>query len=94
MTDQAVICEYQPQHFTGQKARILALLLQNKGQWVPAYESASLAPQYSVRPKELLGADYVIENKTERVGRQVHGSFPLASCPRETESPSFAKGGQ
>ena len=82
---------HQPQLFTGQKGRILALLLQNKGQWVPSYSLSAAALQYCARIKELRDAGYKIENKTERVGRQVRGSFRLVARPGE---PDVAKGGQ
>jgi hypothetical protein len=80
--------------FKGQKAEILGELIGSRGRWIPAYKLASIALQYNARIKELRDIGYVIKNKTERVGRQVHGSFRLVSCPGETESPSFAKGGR
>jgi hypothetical protein len=85
---------HQPQLFTGQKGRILELLLSNKGNWVPAYKLSTIALQYGARLLELRAVGYVIQNKTERVGRQVHGAFRLVACPGETESLSFAKGGR
>ena len=70
--------------FKGQKAAILDLLLKNKGRWVPAYSLSAVALQYSARVKELRDAGYKVENKTERHGRQVYGSFRLVACPGET----------
>ena len=72
---------HQPQLFSGQKGRILALLLARRGTWVPAPELAKIALQYCARIKELRDAGYKIENQKERVGRQVHGSFRLVACP-------------
>jgi biotin operon repressor len=75
---------HQPLLFKGQKAAILDLLLKNKGRWVPAYSLSAVALQYGARVKELRDAGYQIENRTERYGRQVHGSFRLIACPGET----------
>ena len=72
---------------------ILAALLGRRGEWIPAYMLASIGLQYNARVKELRNAGYVIQNKTQRVSRQVRGSFRLVACPGETESLSFAKGG-
>lgn len=74
---------HQPRLFTTQKEEILNILLRNRENWVPAYELAGAALQYSARIKELRDAGYVIENRTKRVGRQVHGEFRLVSCPGE-----------
>jgi hypothetical protein len=74
---------HQPLLFKGQKAAILDLLLKNKGRWAPAYTLAGVALQYSARVKELRDAGHTIENKTERHGRLMHGSFRLVACPGE-----------
>ena len=75
------ISGHRPGLFKGQKAAILDLLQQNRGQWIPAYSLSAVALQYNARVKELRDAGYVIENKTARHGRQVHGSFRLVTCP-------------
>jgi Helix-turn-helix domain len=85
-----MIAGHQPQLFTGQKGRILALLLARRGTWVPAYELSAIALQYSARIKELRDAGFAVQNQTERVGRQVHGSFRLVACPGETAEVSHA----
>jgi hypothetical protein len=72
---------HKPLLFKGQKADILSLLVKNRGNWVPSYSLSAVALQYSARVKELRDAGYVIENKTARHGRQVHGSFRLVACP-------------
>lgn len=72
-----------PGLFTGQKGAILGLLLQNRGKWVPAYTLAGVALQYSSRIFSLRREGFQIENKTERHGRQVYGSFRLVACPGE-----------
>jgi hypothetical protein len=75
---------HQPGLFTTQKAEILDLLLKNRGRWIPAYSLSAVALQYGARVKELRDAGYQVENKTERCGRKVHGSFRLVACPGET----------
>jgi len=85
---------HRPALFTGQKAASLDLLVTNRGKWIPAYSLSAVALQCCAGVKEPCDARFVIENKTERVGRQVRGSFRLVACPGETESLSFAKGGR
>jgi hypothetical protein len=79
---------HRPELFIGQKAKFLSALLQHKGEWIPAYRLASIALQYNARVKELRDAGYATENRIERVGRQVHGSFRLVSGPGEPETPN------
>jgi hypothetical protein len=74
---------HQPVVFKGQRGKILRLLEESQSQWVPAYRLAGIALQYNARVKELRDHGYVIENKTERVGGAVHGSFRLVSAPQE-----------
>jgi hypothetical protein len=71
------------QLFTGQKAAILDLLLNRRGQWAPTSRVAELALQYSARVKELRDAGYTVENRTERVNGKIHGAFQLVACPGE-----------
>ena len=73
---------HRPNTLRGQKAAILEQLLNRRGTWVPAYQLAARALQYSARIKELRDAGYVI-NCAKRVGRRVHGSFCLVACPSE-----------
>ena len=82
---------HQPLLFKGQKAAILGLLLKNRGNWIPSYGLSAVALQYSASVKELRDAGYTIENRTERHGRQVHGSFRLVACPGEAgaENPTL-----
>jgi hypothetical protein len=75
---------HRPELFTGQKREISDLLLKNRGNWIPSYELADVALQYSARIREIRDAGYVIENQTSRHGRRVHGSFRLLACPGET----------
>lgn len=78
---------HRPQTFIGQKGAVLNLLLSHREEWVPAYRLAALALQYGARIKELRDAGYVIENRTTRVDKQVHGSFRLMACPGEDVRP-------
>ena len=76
---------HQLKTFPGQKGAILDLLLSHRDRWVPVYLLAALVLQYSARIKELRDAGYVIENRTTRAGKQVHGAFRLVACPGETD---------
>jgi len=44
-----------------------------------------VSSRQNARVKELRDAGYVIENRTTRVGKQVHGAFRLVACPGETD---------
>lgn len=75
-------------HFSSQSQtqadKIEALLRSRYGQWIPAYELSDLALQYcarinSIRKKLARAGDRErIENKTERVNGQCHGSYRIA----------------
>ena len=67
---------------TTQRTRILRLLQSRVGQWVPSYELAAIALQYSARVHELRRQGYNIENKAQNVNGQVHGAFRLV-LPKE-----------
>ena len=72
---------HRPEVFGGQRKAILDALLERRGEWIPSFVLAGIALQYSARVRELRNAGYTIENRTQRVGRQVHGSFRLVACP-------------
>src|ERR1035441_2441068 len=78
---------HQPQLFTGQKGRILALLLARRGTWVPAPELAGAALQYGSRIWSLRREGFTIENRVEHVNGQVHGAYRLVACPGEPAQP-------
>lgn len=69
--------------FATQSEKIENLLRSRYGQWVPAYELSDLALQYCARinalRKKLRAAGDVeeIQNKTEHVQGQVHGSYRI-----------------
>jgi hypothetical protein len=75
---------HRPDLFTGQRGAILRTLLERKGQWIPSFELSRIALQYGARVKECREAGFLIENRTERVGRKVHGSFRLVAEPGES----------
>jgi hypothetical protein len=60
-----------------QRDRILQLLRDANGGWVPLPELVKLAAQYSARVAELRAQGHVIENRTEWAGRQRHCWFRL-----------------
>lgn len=69
-----------------QRARILRLLIDARGGWVPLPELLACAAQYSARVLELRRLGFVIENKTERVNGARHSWFRLAEAPDNGES--------
>jgi hypothetical protein len=89
--------------FSTQAERIETLLRSRYGFWIPAYELADVALQYCARinaiRKKLRGAGDTeeIQNKTERVRGQVHGSYricqkaPTSSFSAEKPSNSWAE---
>ena len=67
---------------TTQRQRILQLLREREGGWVPSPELAAIALQYNARVLELRRQGYNIENKAQHVNGQVHGAFRLV-LPKE-----------
>ena len=73
--------------FATQADKIEALLRSRYDQWIPAYELSDLALQYcarinSIRKKlRAAGDSEEIENKTERVNGQCHGSYRIRQKP-------------
>jgi hypothetical protein len=60
-----------------QRAKILQLLQECEGRWVPSYELAAIALQYGARVLELRRQGYRIENKLQDVDGETHGAFRL-----------------
>lgn len=60
-----------------QRGRILALLIEARGQWVAGPQIFRLAAQYSARIHELRKLGFRIENKTATVDGQRHSWFRL-----------------
>ena len=72
--------------YSGTQAEKIETLLRSKyGEWVPAYELSDLALQYcarinSIRKKlRAAGDTEEIQNKTEHVRGQVHGSYRICA---------------
>ena len=93
----------RPPSADSQCGRILKLLTDANGAWVPTPKLLKLAAQYSARVRELRLAGYEIENRTQMINGERHGWFrlpvaapkPIAPAPAgpvpET-LPLFAKG--
>jgi len=74
--------------FSTQAEKIENLLRSRYGQWIPAYELADVALQYCARINQLrkklrAAGREEIQNKTERVRGQVHGSYRI--CLKDSE---------
>jgi hypothetical protein len=77
-----------------QRARILRLLIDGRGAWVPLPEIMACAAQYNARVLELRRLGFVIENKTERVNGVRHSWFRLVAspvAPASAPKPELAK---
>jgi hypothetical protein len=89
--------------FSTQADKIENLLRSRYGAWVPAYELADVALQYCARINAIrkklraAGDTEEIQNKTERVRGQVHGSYricqkaPTSSLAAEKPSKSWGE---
>jgi hypothetical protein len=75
---------HRPELFRGQRGRILSLLFERRGTWVPAPELARIALQYASRIYDIRKEGFVVENHVERSNGQVHGAYMLIGCPEET----------
>lgn len=72
-----------------QRARILRLLIDARGAWVPLPEIMACAAQYNARILELRRLGFDIENRTEIVDGVRHSWFRLrakSASPRICES--------
>ena len=78
---------HRPELFRGQRGRILSLLLERRGTWVPAPELAKIALQYASRLHSIRKEGFVVENRVERSNGQVHGAYMLIGCPGEVWRP-------
>ena len=65
-----------------QRDKILRLLREREGCWVPSYELAAIALQYGARVLELRRMGHDIENRAQHINGQVHGAFRLV-LPKE-----------
>jgi hypothetical protein len=72
-----------------QRGRILGVLIEAHGEWVPGPHIFRLAAQYSARIHELRKLGFRIENKTAKVDGQRHSWFRLVrNQPQEPSQPA------
>lgn len=71
-----------------QRTRILRLLIDACGAWVPSPKIMAFAAQYSARILELLWMGFSVENRTERVDGARHSWFRLVSSPAPKPEPT------
>lgn len=69
----------------GQSGRILKLLKERSGEWVPAPELSAISLQYCARIFALRKAGVEIENRTERSGKIRHGFYRIPIAGRDNE---------
>jgi len=72
-----------------QRQKIFDLLKSRAGTWVPCFEVASLALQYSARLKEIRDSGTIVHNRTEWVNGTRHSWFMMEEprpIPKPTES--------
>lgn len=71
----------EPLNAKTQRARILRLLLDAHGAWVPLPEIMACAAQYNARILELRRLGFSVENRTENVDGSRHSWFRLVASP-------------
>ena len=79
-----------PESSRTQRGRILGLLIEARGGWVPSPEIAALAQQYNSRLFELRRLNFRIENRVEEIDGARHSWFRLVSSPAQASSPAHA----
>jgi len=80
-----------PENAKTQRARILGVLLQARGEWVPLPEILALrVAQYGARIHELRRLGFRIRNRTEHRDGQVFSYFRLEAGPAQLSL--FGKG--
>ena len=77
-----------PENSRTQRARILRLLVEARGGWVPSPAIAECAQQYNARLFELRRLGFEILNRNEEREGVRHSSFRLVSSPAQAISPS------
>jgi hypothetical protein len=76
----------------GQRSRILGLLVEARGGWVPLPEIIKCAAQYNARIFELRRLGFKIENRTEEIDGARHSWFRLlnsSAAPQSGSGDSF-----
>jgi hypothetical protein len=79
-----------PESSSSQRARILRLLIEVRGGWVPSPEIAACAQQYNSRLFDLRRLGFRIENRTEEIDGARHSFFRLVSSPAQASSPAMS----
>jgi hypothetical protein len=82
-----------PESSSTQRGRILGLLIEARGGWVPSPEIAACAAQYNARIFELRRLGFEIVNRTEERDGMRCSWFRLVSTPSHTESTTPAARG-
>jgi hypothetical protein len=77
-----------PESSSSQRARILRLLIEARGGWVPSPAIAECAQQYNARLFELRRLNFRIENRVAEQNGTRLSSFRLVSSPAQAISPS------
>jgi hypothetical protein len=77
-----------PESSSSQRARILRLLIEARGGWVPSPEIAACAQQYNSRVFDLRRLGFRIENCTEEIDGARHSWFRLV--PTSSAAPAAA----
>ena len=73
---------------TTQRTRILRLLIDARGAWVPLPDILTLGiAQYGARILELRRLGFIIENKTDRMDGARHSWFRLIASPAPKPKP-------
>jgi hypothetical protein len=77
-----------PECANTQRGRILRVLLEARGGWVPSPEIAACAQQYGARVYELRRLNFGIKNRTEELNGTRLSWFRLVSSPAQASSPA------
>jgi|HubBroStandDraft_2_1064218.scaffolds.fasta_scaffold397597_2 hypothetical protein len=75
-----------PESSSSQRGRILRLLIEAHGGWVPSPEIAACAQQYNSRLFDLRRLGFLIENRTEEIDGARHSWFRLV--PTSSTAPA------
>ena len=78
----------RPPNAESQAGRILKLLIDANGEWIPLLEIFKVAKQYSARIFELRAAGFAIENRIEAVDGVRHSWFRLPVAPPKPIDPA------
>src|SRR6266849_9788412 len=70
-----------PESAKNQRARILRLLIDARGAWVPLLETMACAAQHNARILELRRRGFNVQNRTERVDGVRHSWLRLPNSP-------------